>query len=110
MKILKLFVIIMAISFSSIAYAGASFTDTLYLKRSDLAQYECLDIARSVLEQVGFVSVRSGNWLAYGRKGNYKGNIACFATNGLVVFIVAGSNYRNAERLNTKLKRNFQNW
>jgi hypothetical protein len=72
------------------------------------SQKQCVQTAKKTMQAMEFTmsSSTAGNQEAVGYQGDYKGVIACLP-NKIVVFIVAGPNYKQAELLSKQLKNNF---
>ena len=70
------------------------------------SQEQCVQRAKTTLQEMKFtITPSTGNQEAIGYQGNYKAVIACLPD--LVVFIVAGPIYKQAELLSKRLKNNF---
>jgi len=68
----------------------------------------CLSSAKGAMRDAGFkITGSTGTKEVVGRKGNYKGVVACFVDHGLAVFTVAGPVYKTAERYAKAIKNNF---
>ena len=68
----------------------------------------CLGFAEEALLNAGFKITYSGKRTVVGNKGNYKGVVACFISNELVIFTVAGPVYKVAERSAKDIQNSFQ--
>ena len=72
------------------------------------SQKQCVQRARTLLQDMEFImSPSTGNQEAIGYKADYKGVIACLPDYKMVIFMVAGPIYKQAELLSKRLKNNF---
>jgi hypothetical protein len=106
MKYLKSLILPIILLASTVANAKAPFIDYQYTNNH--YGYNCLNQAESSMIDSGFIITSStGSMEIVGSKGNYKAVIACLTRYNVVIFTVAGSNYKNARWLAKKLKNNF---
>jgi hypothetical protein len=99
------FVALSLLSFG-FAYAKAPSIDYQWLEFTGSKQ-DCVAVATESLYGRGFTITPVGVMTIVVRNGNYKGVITCFADYGLVVFTVAGNNYKKAEQFAKQLKNFF---
>lgn len=76
--------------------------------RYEGSQKQCVQTAKKTMQAMEFTmsSSTAGNQEAVGYQGDYKGVIACLPDK-MVVFIVAGPIYKQAELLSKQLKNDF---
>ena len=97
--------IAMTVLVANAAYATPPLVDYQWKISSDA----CLDNAKRVLREAGFKRGDStGKSEVVGQKGEYKGVVACIGEGSeMAVFIVAGPNYSQAQKLAKEMKGNF---
>jgi hypothetical protein len=72
------------------------------------SQKQCVQRAKITLQEMKFImSPSTGSQESIGYQGDYKAVIACLPDYEMVVFIVAGPIYKQAELLSKRLKNNF---
>lgn len=93
---------------STVAQAKAPFIDYQW-KHFDGNRATCLNWAESILSNNRFTVSYSNNSTTevVAHKGNYKGVIACFSDYNLVVFTVAGPDYKTAKSYAVRFRENF---
>lgn len=108
MRVLKVFIsaVVITLSMMSRVEAKPPFIDYQWSEYEG-SQKLCVQTARKTMPEVEFImSPSTGDQEAIGYQGNYKGIIACLPDK-IVVFIVAGPDYKQAELLSKQLKNNF---
>lgn len=106
MKYLKSLILPIILLASTVANAKAPFIDYQYTNNH--YGYNCLNQAENSMIDSGFMITSStGTREIVGSKSNYKAVIACLTEYNVVIFTVAGSNYKSARWLAKKLKNNF---
>jgi len=108
MRVLKVFIttVIITLSMMNRVEAKPPFIDYQWTGYEG-SQKLCVQRAKKTLQEMEFImSPSTGNQEAIGYQDDYKGIIACLPDK-MVVFIVTGPIYKQAELLSKQLKNNF---
>lgn len=109
MRVLKIFMttVVIMLSMMNRVEAKPPFIDYQWSGYKG-SQKQCVQKAKKTMQAMEFImSPSTGNQEAIGYQDDYKGVIACLSDYEMVVFIVAGPIYKQAELLSKQLKNDF---
>ena len=108
MRVLKILIttVVITLSMMSRVQAKPPFIDYQWSEYEG-SQKQCVQRAKQTIQEMEFIiSPSTDNQETIGYQGDYKAVIACLPDK-MVVFIVAGPIYKQAELLSKRLNNNF---